>query len=138
LKHVIRSIQEAERALIRERGLLGEVFKKPHVLTIEPKKSARSLEQNAYLHGVCYKMVLDSGLREDGFVDADLNEFYCGEFFGWKTLSGLGRPKVKPVRTTTTDIYGKRNVLNKMEFSDFIAFVHQKAAERGIVIPDPE
>lgn len=118
---------------------LGMTFDKPIQVSAEEKKSTRSLEQNSYLFGVCYKTLLDEGgLREKGFDADDVHEFYCGECFGWKTLKGLGRPKVKPVRTTTTDIYGKRSVLNKMEFSDFIAFIQQKAAELGVIIEDPE
>ena len=108
------------------------------VLQITEVKPTRSLEQNSYLFGVVYKTILDHNLREQGWTAEDVHEFYCGEHFGWKPLDGLGRTRLKPIRTTTTDIYGKRSVLTKMEFSDFIAYIQQKSAENGIFIPDPE
>jgi hypothetical protein len=43
-----------------------------------------------------------------------------------------------PVRTTTRDENGNRDVLNKQQFSDYVAFIQRFAASKGIFIPDPE
>ena len=137
VKAVIRSRNSAYRFIDAACNTLGEQFK-PHRIEITEVKPTRSLEQNSYLFGVVYKTILDHNLREQGWTAEDVHEFYCGEHFGWKPLDGLGRTRLKPIRTTTTDIYGKRSVLTKMEFSDFIAYIQQKSAENGIFIPDPE
>lgn len=90
----------------------------------------RSLEQNAYLWGVCYEMILESGLREQGWRNTDVHEYFLGEHFGWETLDGLGRKRVRPLN--------RSSVLTKMEFVDYVAFIQERAAQMGIVIPDPE
>ena len=138
MKATIRSRNSAYRFIDAACNTLGERFEKPHKIEITEVKPTRSLEQNSYLFGVVYKTILDHNLREQGWTAEDVHEFYCGEHFGWKPLDGLGRTRLKPIRTTTTDIYGKRSVLTKMEFSDFIAYIQQKSAENGIFIPDPE
>ena len=43
-----------------------------------------------------------------------------------------------PIRTTTTDADGKRSVLNKSDFADYVAFVQRFGAQHGIYIPDPD
>ena len=107
---------------------LGERFK-PHEITIKPKKSTRSLEQNAYLWGVCYQIILDAGQLE-GWRKEDLHEYFLGEHFGWEHLEGFGRKRLRPLNRSST--------LSKMQFVEFVDFIHQKMAEIGIVIPDPE
>jgi hypothetical protein len=52
-----------------------------------------------------------------------------GEHFGWETLEGFGRKRMRPIRRSSK--------LSTMEFQDYVAFIQQKAAELGIVIPDP-
>ena len=90
---------------------------------------SRSLEQNRYLWGVCYATILEQG-DLDGWRNEDLHEYFLGEHFGWETLEGFGKRRMKPLNRSSR--------LTKMEFVDFIDFIHQKAAEMGIVIPDPE
>ena len=94
-----------------------------------PVKSVRSLEQNAYLWGVCYKTILDHSLAEQGWRAEDLHEYFLGEMYGWQSLAAFGRKRIRPVHRSSN--------LKKSEFSDFIAFVHQKAAEMGVFIEDP-
>lgn len=94
------------------------------------KGGKRSLEQNAYLWGVCYETILAHELREQGWTAADLHEYFLGEFHGWQEITGFGRRRVKPVERSS----GK----SVSEFMAFIDFVQQFAAERGIYIPDPE
>lgn len=93
------------------------------------KGGKRSLEQNAYLWGVCYETILDHGLREQGWTNDDIHEWFLGEHFGWQTLEGFGRKRVKPLHRSST--------MSKMEFVDYVAFIQQKASEMGIYIPDP-
>ena len=90
----------------------------------------RSTEQNAYLWGVCYEVILEHGLRDQGWRSEDLHKYFLGEFHGWEVIDGMGTKRKKPIERSS----GK----TKMEFVDYVAFVHQKAAEMGIYIPDPE
>ena len=94
------------------------------------KGGRRSVEQNAYLWGVCYETILEHGLKEQGWTNEDLHDYFLGEFHGWKTIEGFGRKRVKPIQRSS----GK----TKTEFSEFIDFIHRKAAEMGVYIPSPE
>jgi len=94
------------------------------------KGGKRSLEQNAYLWGVCYETILENSLKEQGWRAEDLHEYFLGEFHGWKTLEGFGKKRMKPVERSS----GK----SISEFMEYIAFIQQKAAEMGIYIPDPD
>ena len=128
-KVVVRSRNSAYRFVDSICNGLGEQFK-PHQIEMTPVKSVRSLEQNAFLWGVCYKTILDHGLREQGWQAEDIHEYFLGEHFGWKELRGFDRVRLKPLNRSSK--------LKTTEFSDFIAYIQQKAAEMGIYIPDPE
>lgn len=94
---------------------------------VEPWKPKRSQSQNRYLFGVVYPALLK---HLEGWEAEDVHEFFLGEHFGWETLEGLGRKRVKPIRRSSK--------LTKQEFSDYIAFIQKRAAEMGVYIPDPE
>ncbi len=95
------------------------------------KGGSRSLEQNRYLWGVCYPVILERGGETlGGWTNNDLHEYFLGEHFGWETIEGFGKKRMKPLHRSST--------LTKMEFVDFVASIQLKAAEMGIVIPDPE
>ena len=103
-------------------------------------KAPRSDAQNRYLNGVCYKALGDA----IGYERDEISEFLCGAFFGWKEKrvpkkpsNPLGLESV-PLRTTTTDLEGRRSVLSKGEFAEYVAFIQRFAASKGVVIPDPE
>ncbi len=96
-------------------------------VVVEEFKPRRSLSQNAYLFGVVYPALL---AHLDGWEADDVHEYFLGEHFGWETLEGLGRKRVKPLRRSSK--------LTKQEFSDYIAFIQKRAAEIGVFIPDPE
>ncbi len=128
MKAVVRCRNSAYRFIDRACNSLGEQFS-PHEITIEPKKSTRSLEQNAYLWGVCYQTILDTGQLE-GWRKEDLHEYFLGEHFGWERLEGFDRIRLRPLKRSSK--------LKKMQFVEFIDFIHQKMAEIGVVIPDPE
>ena len=101
----------------------------PYKVTVK-KGGTRSLEQNAYLWGVVYDVILnESGLINDGWAPDDLHEYFLGEYHGWEELKGLGRRKVRPVERSSTK--------STIEFMEYIEFIQRWAAERGIYIPDP-
>lgn len=113
---------------------------KPFKVTVEEYRPRRSDAQNAYLNGVCYKLIGDA----IGYERDEISEFLCGTFFGWKDRPVPKKPsnpagiESVPIRTTTTDSDGKRSVLNKQQMSDYIAFVQRFAASKSVFIPDPD
>jgi hypothetical protein len=98
------------------------------VVTVEEFRRPRTNQQNAFLWGVVYPCVIEAGNLE-GWTANDLHEYFLGECFGWETLEGMGRKKVKPVKRSSR--------LNKQEFSDYLEFISAKCADMGIVIPEP-
>jgi hypothetical protein len=99
-------------------------------VTLEEFKPRRSDSQNAFLWGVVYPSILEGGGEAlAGWQKDDLHEFMLGEHFGWETLSLGGRTVHKPVRRSSR--------LNKQDFSDYLEFLSRRAAELGIVIPEP-
>jgi hypothetical protein len=95
-------------------------------VTIDEFKKPRSLDQNAYLWGVVYKILHDvTGQEPD-----DWHEYFLGQYHGWEEVEFFGRKKLKP-----------RNRSSKMsasEFIDYWTFIQAKCAENGISIPDPD
>ena len=93
-------------------------------------KKPRTGQQNKFLWGVVYPSILDGGgeaLR--GWTRDDLHDYFLGECFGWETLEGFGRKRLRPLRRSST--------LTKQEFSDDLLFLETKCVEMGIVIPEP-
>ena len=120
-------------------NLVGFVAKlNPHKnwrVTVEPYSEPRSNPQCRYLNGVAYKLLGDA----TGYERDDISEYLCGTYFGWREKSLPGKRKVQvPLRTTTTNGDGKRAVLSKTEFADYVAFVQRFGAQHGIYIPDPD
>lgn len=107
---------------------------------IEEHKPGRSYLQNNYLNGVCYKLIGDA----IGYERDEVSEFLCGTYFGWTEKRVPKKPSCPdgiesiPVRTTTIDEEGRRAVLGKQAFAEYIAFVQRFAASKGIVIPEPD
>lgn len=100
-------------------------------------RKARTNPQNALLFGHVYPPLMEHcGLRGERDRE-ELHEYWCGEFFGWVEYDLLGKRKQRPARSTTKDESGKRAVMSTREFSDFVEFVIQRAAEIGVLIPDP-
>ncbi len=103
-------------------------------------RSERSIQQCRYLNGVAYKLLGDA----TGYERDEISEYLCGAYWGWKDKRVPKKPSCPsgvesvPVRTTTTDENGKRCVLNKQDFSDYVAFVQRFAAKRNIYVPDPD
>ena len=117
-------------SLVRVNAVLSSLIRdKPVRVTIEEAKSRRSDQQNKYLWKVCYGTMLRA--LPSGWTGDDLHQYWLGEFYGWDTLEGLGRKRMKPKRRSSR--------LSTVEFSAYVAFLQQQAAERlGLFIPDPE
>ncbi len=94
----------------------------------------RTIPQVAYLHAVCYAMLSE----HTGYEKEEIEEYLLGSYFGWKEkkLPG-GRVSSVPIRRTTTDEEGNRDVLEGRKFWDFVEWIQRVAARQGLVIPDP-
>lgn len=95
-------------------------------VTVEELKTTRSNQQNRFLWGIVYPLLL---VRLPGWDSADVHDYFLGEWAGWQRLEGLGRSRLKPIKRSSR--------LSTTEFSDFVAFIQRKAAEMGIDIPEP-
>lgn len=93
-------------------------------------KKPRTNQQNSFLWGVCYPAILKGGGEAlAGWTREDIHEYMLGECFGWETLEGFGRKRLRPLKRSST--------LNKQEFTEFLMFIEAKCADMGIVIPQP-
>lgn len=94
----------------------------------------RTIPQVAYLHAVCYTMLSE----HTGYEKDEIEEYLLGSYFGWKEkkLPG-GRVSSVPIRRTTTDEEGNRDVLDGEKFFKFVEWIQRVGARQGLVIPDP-
>lgn len=116
------------KALNRIHGLLVTLsLEKAWRVEVNEAKSRRSDQQNRYLWGVCYPTIMQ---HLPGWDAEDVHEFCLGEWSGWEVIEGFGRKRMKPIRRSSK--------LSKVEFMNYVDFIHRTMAERGIVIPDPE
>lgn len=101
---------------------------------VKEYRKSRSNAQNNALFGVAYQAIC----RETGYDPDELHDAMCRKFFGTVGVDVLGMAITRPVRTTTTDEDGRRDVLSAAEFADFYAMVQRVGAEAGIDVPDPD
>lgn len=99
---------------------------KPYVIEVSEQKQTRSLEQNSYLWGVVYPTIMDHLI---GWDAEDIHEFFLGEHFGWETIDGLGKKKLKPIKRSSR--------LSTKEFKEHWEFIQRYMANKGVDIPDP-
>lgn len=93
----------------------------------------RSDKQRKALFGAAYRPLMEyMGLRGERDKE-DLHAFFCGEYWGWHPVL-----KNKPVRTTTRNERGEREEINTVDALEFYAFIQQRAAEQGVMVPDPD
>lgn len=122
------------------RFLAGLSMTKGWRIEVSEARSQRSIQQCRYLNGVAYKLLGEA----TGYERDEISEYLCGAYWGWKEKRVPKKPSCPqgvesvPVRTTTTDENGKRAVLGKLDFADYVAFVQRFAAQKGIHIPDPD
>lgn len=99
-------------------------------ISIDEVKPRRSLNQNSFLWGVVYPSLLEGGGEAlEGWSALDLHNFFLMEMWGTETLTAFGKTWTRPARRSST--------MNKQEFSDFIGYIEQRAADMGIIIPEP-
>jgi len=96
-------------------------------IELDEHKSRRTTQQNRYLWGVCYPSIAK---HLEGWDLDDIHTYMLGECFGWETIEGFGRKRLRPLKRSSR--------LNKQEFSDYVAFIQRRAAEHGIFIPDAD
>lgn len=108
-------------------------------VSVEAAKSERSLQQNKYLFGVAYKLISE----HTGWEKDDIHQHCLKKHFGVRLKKvppsrecPEGLQEV-PVRTTTTDEQGRRCVLGKMAFAEFVDFVIRFAANVDVYVPAP-
>lgn len=97
-------------------------------VTVDAFRLRRSHEQNRYLWGVVYPTIMQAQSLQ-GWSAEDLHEFFLGEVYGWETLEGFGRKRLRPVRRSST--------MSTTEFAGFVMHIQQRMAELGVYIPDP-
>jgi hypothetical protein len=109
-------------------------------LIVRPFKSARSNKQNRYERGVACVLLS----KAVGYEPDEIHDYLCGTYWGWKQEACPKTPtnprgiKDVPIRTTTVNANGEREVLNKQDFADFVAFIQRFGAQHGVYIPDPD
>lgn len=110
-------------------------------VNVEEAKSERSENQNKYLFGCAYKLIMEA----TGYEKEDIHASLLKKHFGTK-LKRIPKSRFNPegldevpLRTTTTDENGRRSVLGKTHFAEYVSFVQRFAVnELSIVIPDPD
>lgn len=104
---------------------------------IKAHQNTRSGAQNRTLFGLIYPQLMEfmglSGERDK----EELHEYFCGEYFGWHDKQIMGKIIHRPKRTTTTNEEGRKSTLDKLEFSQFVDWIIQRASEYGCVIEMP-
>lgn len=101
---------------------------------VRRKKRERSDLQNRALWGCAYKALKE----QTGNDPEDLHVFFCGRFFGWQEFDVMGMVKKRPVRTTTKDANGNRDVIDKSVMAEFYDFIQRESAMAGFDVPDPD
>lgn len=103
----------------------------PLTVTAEPWKAPRRLEANAYLWAYVYGPVVEVL----GFTEEAWHEYQCIRFFGGKQVEKPdGTTETKPIRTTTKDENGKRDVLKGERFNQFLVSAEEFFASKGVFI----
>jgi len=119
--------QLANAAIRMVQGLSPD---KTWAIEVTEWKKPRTNQQNAFLWGVAYPAILEGGGEAlAGWTRDDLHEYFLGECFGWETLEGFGRKRMRPLK--------RSSALTKQEFSEYLNFLEGRCMDMGIVIPEP-
>jgi hypothetical protein len=94
---------------------------------VHEHKATRSLAQNAYLWSAVYPTI---ARHLEGWDLEDIHSYCLGEHFGWETIEGFGKKRMRPLRRSSK--------LSKLEFMTYIEFIQRRMAQHGIIIPDPD
>jgi hypothetical protein len=119
--------QLANAAIRMVQGLSPD---KTWAIEVTEWKKPRTNQQNAFLWGVAYPAILEGGGEAlAGWTRDDLHEYFLGECFGWETLEGFGRKRMRPLK--------RSSALTKQEFSEYLNFLEGRCMDMGITIPEP-
>lgn len=110
----------------------------PLPLNVEckPWRKSRSNDQNALLWAM-YAPIAE----HMGYDAEDVHEWMCGRMWGWKDVKVPKTPRNPeglasvPIRSTTRNADGKRDVIDAKTFGLFVDMVDRIAAQAGIYIP---
>lgn len=135
IERTLSAANRAQDVASLSRLLLALLPESYLTVTAEPYKKERTAKQRASLFGVAYASLMPQmGLRGAAEKD-ELHRFFCCEYWGTKaTVFG----ERIPIRTTTTDERGQRDVISTREQLALYAFIQQRAAEHGFDVPDPD
>lgn len=133
-KYILIDDQRRQNAINYLLGLeLGK-----YQMEVKPIVKEKTDLQTHALFGVAYPAIMEViGMRGNDDKE-ELHMYWCGEYFGWKEYSILGKKKVKPIRTTTRNEEGKRDLIPAKVMADMYSFIQQRCAENGIDVPDPD
>lgn len=141
---VILPKEEKERRAFRIQRIASFLTdldpKKVWQVVIEPYRRERTNQQNRYLRGVCAKLLSE----HTGYEVDEVYEFLLGSYFGWKTRRCPKTPSNPkgvedvPVRSTTRNETGDREVLKDQDFWAFVEWIQRFGASVGVLIPDPD
>ena len=94
-------------------------------------KKPRTNQQNAYLWGVVYPMVLEAGGEAlAGWTRDDLHVYFLGEVWGWETLEGFGKKRLRPLKRTSR--------MTAAEFTEYLHGIENRLMDLGIgPLPEP-
>lgn len=134
IERVIPSV-ERDSAIERLSRILRDFLPGRNLrVRVDIKRKVRSDLQNAALWGCAYKALTEQTGNDPG----DLHIYFCGEHFGWKTVTVMDQQRRVPVRTTTRDEYGKRDVISTAHMAEFYDFIQRRSAMVGYDVPDPD
>lgn len=135
MNRVLQPNENREKVIASIRRFIFDLpTDKPYLIDITRLKKKRTNLQNRALWGVAYKVIQE----ETGYKPEKTHQLMCGEFFGWKHDSVFGKKSKEPVRTTTHDDEGTRDVIDREELSKFYLFIQSFCSPWGVDIPDPD
>lgn len=126
---------KAGRLEMRNRKVVAEQLRRMKdcevVITIEPRKAARSGPQNRWYWGV----IVDLLSEHTGFSPEEMHDVLKAKFLPKKLAVADGNGEVQGEFV----IGGSTTKLNKLEFGEYCERIRQWAAESlDVVIPDPD
>ena len=123
-----------ERMIQRVHAFLSALPAGNWKISIAKHVKTRTDQQNAALFGVAYPPLC----KHIGCTPDELHEIMCMKAFGTKETTIAGIVRTSPMRTTTRNERGERDVIDVQRFSDFYSMVQQIGAECGVWVPDPD
>jgi hypothetical protein len=107
---------------------------KSWVVTVKALVKSRTHPQNAALFGVAYPALTEA----TGYTPDELHDAFCRRFFGTIEVEIMGQLVSRPLRTTTTNEAGERDVMPAADFARFYDLVQQIGIEAGVDVPSPD